>query len=169
MRMPPRLRKFALTAHVLCSVGWLGAVVCFLALAIAGLIGEDPQKIRADYLAMELTASWVIVPLSLASLLTGVVQSLASKWGLFRHYWVLIKLLMNVFGSILLLVHMRPIRLMAAMAEQATLFDSDVHDVRIKLMATAGAAVIVLLVATTLSVYKPRGRTRYGWQMLARE
>jgi hypothetical protein len=58
---------------------------------------------------------------------------------------------------------------MAAMAEQATLFDSEVHDVRIKLMATAGAAVIVLLVATTLSVYKPRGRTRYGWQMLARE
>jgi len=34
--MTPRLRKFVLTAHVTLSVGWLGAVAGFLALAIAG-------------------------------------------------------------------------------------------------------------------------------------
>jgi hypothetical protein len=39
MAMTPRLRKFALTAHVTSSVGWLGAVAAFLALAVAGLTG----------------------------------------------------------------------------------------------------------------------------------
>jgi hypothetical protein len=169
MLIPPRLRKLALTAHVVSSVGWLGAVVGFLALAIAGLIGQDAQRVRGAYLAMELTGWWVIVPLSLASLLTGIVQSLGTKWGLFRHYWVLIKLLMNVAGSIVLLAHTRLIRLVAAAAAEGTLSSSDLRDARIKLAATAGAAVLVLLVATTLSVYKPRGRTRYGWRMLARE
>ena len=76
---------------------------------------------------------------------------------------------MNVAGSIVLLVHTRLIRLVAVAAAESALSSSDLRDVRIKLAATAGAAVLVLLVATTLSVYKPRGVTRYGWRMAARE
>jgi hypothetical protein len=86
MTMTPRPRKFALTAHVACSVGWLGADVGFLALAVAGLTSQDAQLVRAAYLAMELTTWFVIVPLAFASLLTGLVQALGTKWGLFRHY-----------------------------------------------------------------------------------
>ena len=71
MTMRPRLRKFALTAHVTSSVGWLGAVAGFLAPAVAGLTSQDAQMVRAAYLAMDLTTWFVIVPLSLASLLTG--------------------------------------------------------------------------------------------------
>src|SRR5215207_577011 len=100
MIMAPRLRKFTLTAHVAFSVGWLGAVAGFLALAIAGLTSQDAQKVRAAYLAMELIARFVIVPLNLASLLTGLVQSLGTKWGLFRHYWILVKLLITILSTI---------------------------------------------------------------------
>ena len=50
-----RVRKAALTAHVVCSVGWLGAVVGSLALAIAGLITDDQQRMRGIYLALEVT------------------------------------------------------------------------------------------------------------------
>ena len=85
MAMAPRLRKFALTAHVTSSVGWLGAVAGFLALAVAGLISPDAQTVRAVYLVMDLTAWYVIVPLCLASVLTGLVSSLSTTWGLFRH------------------------------------------------------------------------------------
>ncbi len=38
--MTPGLRKFARTAHVTSSVGWLGAVAGFLALAAAGLTSQ---------------------------------------------------------------------------------------------------------------------------------
>ena len=104
MTMTPRLRKFALTAHVVSSVGWLGAVAGFLALAAAGLTSQDAQMVRAAYLAMELIAWFVIVPLALASLLTGLVQSVGTTWGLFRHYWVLAKLLVTVLATIVLLM-----------------------------------------------------------------
>ena len=66
MTMTPRLRKFGLTAHVMFSVGWLGAVAAYLALAIAGLTSQDAQMVRAAYLAMKLIGWSVIVPLSLA-------------------------------------------------------------------------------------------------------
>jgi hypothetical protein len=162
MTMTPGLRKFALTAHVTSSVGWLGAVAGFLALAVAGLTRQDAQMVRAAYLAMELTAWFVIVPLSLASLLTGLVQSLGTTWGLFRHYWVLAKLLIAILSSIVLLLHMRPISLIAGVAAETALSSADLRGLRIQLVADAGAALLVLLVATTLSVYKPRGMTRYG-------
>ena len=162
MRLRPALRNFALTAHVISSVGWLGAVVAFLALAIAGLTSADAQLVRGAYVAMELTGWFVIVPLSVASLLTGLIQSLGTVWGLFRHYWVVFKLLIAVLATILLLVHMRPISYVASIAAKTTLFPAELRGLRIQLVADAGAALLVLLVATTLSVYKPRGVTPYG-------
>ena len=164
MTMTPRLRKFALTAHVTASVGWLGAVAGFLALAIAGLTSQDAQMVRATYLGMELTAWFVIVPLSLASPLTGLVMSLGTTWGLFRHYWVLVKFLITIFATIVLLLHMQPIGHLARVVAETTLSRGELGGLRIQLVANAGAAVLALLVATTLSVFKPRGMTPYGWR-----
>lgn len=160
--MSPQLRKLALTAHVTTSVGWLGAVAGFLALAVAGLASENEQLVRAAYLAMDLIAWLVIVPLSLASPLTGLVMSLGTTWGLFRHYWVVAKLVITIPASVFLLLHMQPIGHLARVVAETTLARGDLAGLRIQLVANAGAAVLVLLVATTLSVYKPQGLTRYG-------
>lgn len=164
MIMGPSLRKFALTPHVTSSVGWLGAVAAFLVLAIAGLTSQDLQLVRAAYLAMELVGWFIIVPLSFASLFTGLVQALGTTWGLFRHWWVVIKLVLTILATIVLLVHMQPIGHLADVVAAATLAGGELRGLRIQLIADAGAAVIVLLVAATLSVYKPRGITPYGWR-----
>lgn len=159
MTMRPRLRKFALTAHVTSSVGWCGAVVAYLALAVAALTIQDSQTVRAAWIAMELTGWFVIVPLALASLLTGLVQSLGTTWGLFRHYWVLVKFLLTVLATIILLLHMPTVSYLAGLAAGAErpalggLGGELLH---------AGGGLVVLLVNTTLSVYKPRGLTWYG-------
>ena len=160
--MTPAVRKLALTLHVLASVSWLGAVAAFLVLAIAGLTKTDAQIVRGCYVAMELTTRYAIVPLCFASLLTGLVSSLGSTWGLFRHYWVAIKLTLTILATIVLLIHTRPIRYVADAAVQRTLARHDLREVRTQLVADAGAAVVVLIVNTVLAVYKPRGLTRYG-------
>jgi hypothetical protein len=160
--MTPSLRKFALTAHITSSVGLLGAVAGFLALAIAGLSSQNIQMTRAAYLAMELTAWFVIVPLALASLLTGIVQSLGTTWGLFQHYWVLAKLLLSVFVTIVLLLQMKSISYLADAAAGTVLTSADLLEARMSLVAHAGGGLLVLLVPAALSVYKPRGLTRYG-------
>lgn len=164
--MTPGVRKLALTAHVSASVGWLGAVASFLALAIAGLTSVNGQMVRAAYLAMELTTWFVIVPLSFASLVTGLVQSLGTSWGLFRHYWVVAKLLLNILATTILLVHTQPISRVAAAAADTAFSRTDLGALRIRLVADAGAALFALLVATVLSVYKPVGVTPFGRRAL---
>ena len=49
-------------------------------------------------------------------LLTGLVVSLGTAWGLVRHYWVLFKLLIAAFCTIVLLMYMATFRSMADVA-----------------------------------------------------
>jgi hypothetical protein len=160
--MTPSLRKLVLTAHIIFSVGWIGAVAAFLALAITGLTGHDAQMVRTAYLAMGLTARFVIVPLAFASLLSGLIQSLGTPWGLFRHYWVLVKLFLTIFATIVLLKKMPLIGYAARRATETPLSSADLRAAGIPLVVHAAGGILVLLVVTILSVYKPWGLTSYG-------
>jgi hypothetical protein len=160
--MSPSMRKFVLTTHVASSVGTLGAVVGFLALALGGLMSADAQTVRASYIAMEPIAWRVIVPLILGSLTTGIIQSLGTRWGLFLHYWVLIKLLVTIFVAVVLFLQLGLISQVAKMAATREFSPGFLWDARLSLAVHAGAGLLVLLVPMVLSIYKPRGLTPYG-------
>lgn len=153
------LRKFALTAHVSSSVGWLGSVAAFFALALAALFSGDEQQVRAASIAMELVGWFVIVPFSIASLLSGVIQSLTTSWGLLRHYWVIGKLLITVVASVLLMLHVQVVGSIAMAASNGSVTSGHMQGPKMQVVADAGAALLVLLIATALSIYKPQGRT----------
>lgn len=158
--MTPGLRKLALTTHVASSVGWLGAVAAFVGIAVVGLASHDAQQVRAAYLVMEPIAWFVLLPLALASLVTGLVQSLGTTWGLFRHYWVLFKLVINIFATLVLLLYLQTLDHLGDVAADPT---SDLDAVRsASPLVHAALALLLLSVATTLAVYKPRGMTPYG-------
>ena len=163
MIMTPRLRKVALAVHITSSVGWIGAVAGYIALDVAAAMGQDAQTLRTAYIGMELIAWYVIVPLALASLLTGLVMSLGTKWGLFRHYWVLISLLLTMLATVVLLVETQTIGYFADVAAAPTTSNEDLRSLESTLVHSVGGTV-VLLVILVLNVYKPRGMTRYGWR-----
>jgi hypothetical protein len=169
MAMKPRLSKFVLTTHVVFSVGWFGAIAAYLAMALAGVTSRDPQVVGGAYLMMRLTGWFVILLAAMGALLTGVVQGLGSKWGLFRHYWVLFKLALNLVATFLLLVHLQRTSLLAGVAAQQTVSKADYLGPQAQLLADASYALGALLVATVLAVYKPRGMTRYGQRKQRRE
>src|SRR5688572_5546807 len=98
MSMISALRRLILTTHVTSSVGWLGAVLVFIALAGIGVTSSDERVVRGAYLLMAPAAWFVLVPLAHASLLSGLVLSLGTAWGLFRHYWVALKLAITAFA-----------------------------------------------------------------------
>jgi hypothetical protein len=163
MTMPPGLRKFALAVHLTLSVGWIGAVAAYTALDVATVTSQDTQTLRAAYLGMEVIARSVIVPLAFASLLTGLVMALGTKWGLFRHYWVLISLLLTIVATVVLLVETQTISYFAAMAADPTTASGDLRALGSTLVHSVGGTV-VLLVILVLNLYKPQGMTRYGWR-----
>lgn len=113
LRMSPGARKIALIVHLVCSVGWIGAVVAYLGLDVFAVYGRDTQTMYAATIAMELLIIWVIVPLALASLITGLIMSLGTPWGLLRHYWVLISFVLTIFATTVLLLHVSDVSAMA--------------------------------------------------------
>jgi len=155
--MKPAIRKLALITHITASVGWFGAVAAFEALAVAGLSCSDVLMVRAAYLSMRWTIWAIIIPFALSSLLTGLVLALGTKWGLFKHYWVFVKFLINTLGTVLLLFHTRLIGLVAKRAAEGPLLFADLRGLRIQLVVIGGAALAALLAATILAVFKPRG------------
>ena len=159
MSMAPALRKLVLAAHLTVSVGWAGAVVAYLVLGVAAQTSQATQTVRAAWIGMELTGWYAIVPLALASLLSGLVLAVGTSWGLVRHYWVVSSLGLTVFATVVLLLHMPTVSAMAAMAQQ-------VEAARLRALGGdlfhPGIGLVVLLVSLVLKVYKPRGMTRYG-------
>jgi len=162
--MKPWLRKLGITVHVALSMGWLGGIAAFLALAIVAL-GHDPLLSRSAFIAMRVVGIGVLVPLSLGALLSGFVQSLGTKWGLIRNYWVLVKLVLTIVATAALLLHQ-----FAAINEAATIAaqvsssvrSAALHQLGVQLLADASVAIVVVLAIAAIAVYKPCGPTGFG-------
>jgi hypothetical protein len=159
--MSPGLRKFALAVHLTFSVGWIGAVAAYMVLDVAAATSQDAQTLRAAYLGMESIALSIIVPLAFASLVTGLVMSVGTRWGLFRHYWVLISLLLTIIATAVLLVETQVISSLAQVAADRTTSSDDLRAMGSTLVHSVGGTV-VLVAVLVLNLYKPRGMTRYG-------
>lgn len=108
---------------------------------------------------MELIGWFVVVPSSLAALLTGLIQSLGTEWGLFRHYWVVVKLVLTIGATTIALLHMPAVSRVAGAAAMSSPIEIGAQK---QLVAHAGGGLLVLLAITALSVFKPWGRTPYG-------
>src|SRR5712692_3469689 len=162
--MTPALRKLTITAHVTFSVGWLGAVAAFLVLSVAGLTSHDAEVVRGAYLSMDLISRFIVIPMCFAALATGLLQALGTPWGLFRYYWILVKFGLAIFATIALLLHQFVVVVAKRVSGAATetLFSADLGSLKTELVRAPSLAIVLLLVVTTLGVYKPWGLTRYG-------
>lgn len=157
--LAPLARRLLLAVHLLCSVGWVGGVLAYLALAFAVPLADDPAVTRAAWIGMELVGWYVLAPLAVLSLLTGVALALGTRWGLLRHYWVVISLTGTTLLTVVLLLHLPSVSRTADAARAgAAVHGSDVPHALI-----GGILLIGILV---LNVLKPRGLTRYGWRRL---
>ena len=147
------MKKFLLAAHLTVAVGLVGADLALLTLGIAGVGGADPRSV---YPAAALVARWLVAPLVLAALGTGVLQALRNGWGLLRHWWVTIKLAVTLAFTVLVLAVLVPrIGAAAAGAAAGEVFDAAA---RLPLAIVPAAAITAQLALIGLAVAKPRWR-----------
>ncbi|BCJ73516.1 hypothetical protein CS0771_30600 [Catellatospora sp. IY07-71] len=155
-RLPRNARRFLLTAHVVTSVGWLGVAYALLVMALSAQAADDAGTRAATYSLMLSFDTAAMLPLGLAALVTGVILGLGTHWGVLRHWWVAVKLVLNVAVLVVPMLTRHPALVDAVDTARAGLLtapDGRVLDGSI-------ASVIVLTAATVLSVYKPWGKTR---------
>ncbi|HYZ36387.1 MAG TPA: hypothetical protein VE673_06640 [Pseudonocardiaceae bacterium] len=151
-RLPKRVRSTLLTVHVAASAGWLGLIGALVVLEVIGLDSSDPALRMGISVAMTAIAFWILVPLVFASLCTGLVLALGTSWGLTRHWWLLAKsgiaAALTATGVALMLP-----RLPHVLAGEG-------EPIQLNTLAVRSAALVLLLVATGISVAKPWGKTR---------
>ncbi|MBE1492673.1 hypothetical protein [Plantactinospora soyae] len=154
MKLSPPWRKALLTLHVVTAVGWLGVDVVLLTLGVAGARGAAPGVV---YPAIGLIGLTLFVPLSVLAWLVGIVSSLCTPWGLLRHRWVMVKLIITtvMLGAVLF-------ALMPNLRTAAELGAATPAEARTGLLMASIVSSTLLIVATVLSTYKPWGRLRRG-------
>ena len=161
--LTPRGRQAWLTAHIVSSVGWIGAVAAFVVLDLATAFSAKEPLLRAAYIAMDLVARYAIVPLAMWALATGLVVSLGTRWGLFRHYWVVVSLALTVLSTLVLMVQLPLIGQRAELAADPQATAGQVREAGTMLVHSVGG-IVVLLAILVLNVAKPKGLTPYGWR-----
>src|SRR5262249_26814949 len=142
-----------------------GAAVAYVPLVVAVLSSDDQRVVREAVLVMNSVDWFVIAPLAYLALATGLVMSLGTPWGLFRHWWVVFSLLLTLAAVFVLNEYCVLLRSRAAVASNPTLSNSDLGRLKDPGHAVHNlGGIVVLLVVVVLNIYKPRGVTRHGWR-----
>jgi hypothetical protein len=149
-----RARKTALTAHVACGATWLGAVAANLFLGISAAVTDDETLADAYYTSMARLVDFLPAA-AIATLATGLLLALATRWGLFRHWWIIVKLVLAVTTAVIGWGIIDPAisNTIRSRAETGSTGFSDA------LLPAIAATPLLLLSATTIAITKPWGRT----------
>lgn len=152
-RLSPGVRRWLVAAHTLVGVGWFGIVAAKLVTEVVGASGGDPGVTRAGFLFASALDRAVFPPAALATLITGIVLALGTPWGLFRHWWIVVKLVLTV-GVIV-----TGVAFVGAWTQQAlTASPTQLSSVSGRLIGAAVVHLLMLGAATIISVLKPWGR-----------
>lgn len=162
-------RNMMLVLHIAVSVGWLGVSLVMLTLAITARITGSGTSAHSAYWAMHLLAQFLVIPLSLSVLAIGIAVGLGTSWGLLRYRWVVIKLSLTVIAVGLSLLAL-PAQTGSALHASGP--DGDLaamHSAGTNLIIAASVSIVLYLALTTLSVFKPWGRTARGSRLAAQQ
>lgn len=157
--MGRRLRRSVLVLHILSAGSWVGIDVLVAVLVYLGMTAE-PSTAALAYQALGAVVVWPMLGAALATLATGLLLGLGTKWGLVRYRWVLVKLVITIALTVLVVVALRPSMPEAVeYGEQLGAGIAPTRDVS-DLIFPPVVSLVALSFATTLSVFKPWGRTR---------
>lgn len=160
-RMRPRLRKGVLVAHIVAVGAWIGLDLMLGVLVFTPLLTADPAVAALCYRAMPLLY-WPVLGSGLISLITGVALGAGTHHGLVRHWWVLVKLALNVLLTALVIVLLGPAMDDAAEAGRRLAAGLPAGIDLSNLVYPPIVSGTSLVVATVLAVYRPWGRVRDG-------
>lgn len=151
-------RRATLAVHVVAAAGWLGLTLGLLALAVTAITTDSATVIEASVRSMKVFADWLIVPLALATLLSGLVLSLGTPWGLARHRWVCTKFWLTLATTIASTFALRPG--VTDAAEAVTSGTGVINST--DLVAGPIVSLSAYVFMTVVSVLKPWGLTKRG-------
>ncbi|WP_234439696.1 DUF2269 domain-containing protein [Streptomyces bicolor] len=156
-------RRAFLVVHVVASACWLGLTLGLLALAVTAGTTGAAVTVEASVRAMKLFADWLLLPVAFLTLVSGLVLSLGTQWGLARHRWVYIKFWITLATITATTFALRPGLGTTVAAVAAGGPVPDPGDLLMGPIVSLSAYVFM----TVISILKPWGLTRRGRRLRA--
>ncbi|MFF4761997.1 DUF2269 domain-containing protein [Streptomyces sp. NPDC001292] len=158
MRTSRPARRAFLVVHVVASASWLGLALGLLALGTAATTTQSAVTVETSVRAMKLFADWLLLPVAFLTLLSGLVLSLGTPWGLARHRWVYTKFWLTLATTTATVFALRP---EVNSAVEAVAAGEPLSGFRGVLMGPV-VSLTAYVFMTVISVLKPWGLTRRG-------
>jgi len=165
-RLTPLMRKALLVLHVIAGIGWIGVDIALLVLLFTARTSNDAALVMSGFNAIGLIVPAAVPPLSLSILVTGLILGMGTRWGLVRYWWVLVKLLLSLVMTVLVFFSLVPtVRGIAVLSTTTMSADSvraSLGALPTMLLFPPSVSLLMLSVASILSIFKPWQRTPWG-------
>jgi hypothetical protein len=163
-QLRPKPRKALVAAHAISAPCWVGVAVTFVAMSVVAMSTKNIHPTKAVYELMAVFDIKLLPWTNFATFLTGIALSMTTKWGLIRYYWVVAKIAIAV-GILVMAFGFLLDALVRAGEEAAALAATGGTAAQLSGAADVvlwgfGCAMLSLVGALLLSLYKPGGRTR---------
>jgi uncharacterized membrane protein len=159
-RLSRRGRQTLLVLHYVTSVGWLGTGLCQLTLNLVALTTGDPALRHAAHEVAHVLDRSLLTVLALGSATTGILLAVRGRWGLFRYWWIVVKLALTCGLIVYTPVWVGGWIGTAVTATAGAAPAPGYPTVRAELLASSIGIVSTLVIVTVISVVKPWGRFR---------
>ncbi|MBP3730216.1 MAG: DUF2269 family protein [Mailhella sp.] len=165
MKLTGKSQKLVKSLHIFAACCWLGTAMSLVLLSLGKYMGWIPAKafFGVDY-AAHLADQWVLVNIGvLLCFITGLIYSLFTEWGFFRHRWIIVKWIALIacvaFGTWLGTLESSLLRLSTELGANAAA--SQEYLAILKQHLGGGVAQVIAVIAmVVISVFKPWKRQK---------
>lgn len=157
-------RRWLLSFHLIFVAILLGVSVAFIILSIVAGTTNDVGILKACYLSMHILAETSIRASTIGTVVTGILLSLLTSWGLFKYWWILVKEILTIFSIVVGIVgiyfwSLNAVTITSEIGLHA--FTNSVFVVNeYQLWTGIILQVIFLVMMTIISVFKPWGKMK---------
>jgi len=159
-KLKARGLKWLKGLHIIAVACWIGGAVALLLLYfLKGGVTEGGVLYGINKSIHHVDMAVVVIPGAFGCLVTGLVYSLFSNWGFFKHKWLVLKWIVTVlailFGTFFLGPWETNMMEISGKLGLACLSDPEyLHNERMNLMFGA-LQVLVLMATVFISIFKP--------------
>ncbi len=163
-RLSQKKKSFLVAIHVIAVASWIGGTLGMMLLGLYLQNAANGEQLAYTLVSMEVIDENLLKYPALLSLLTGIMLSVWTQWGLVKYYWVMMKLVLTIMTILIGIFFLNDwTASLAEMVEKmgfSTLQNPDFQKTWLSMIITASFNLICLVLMVFLTYFKPFGKMK---------
>ena len=159
-------KSWWLISHLLFTAMWIGGGFTQIVMIVLIHLTTSGEFLYAAHSFMHIFDLALIIPGALGVVITGIVLSVRTHWGLTKYYWIISKeviaLILIASGGVLNIWVQDAIHITLTERLDALNNPAYLHD-RLMLLIFGAGQLILLVTVVLISVKKPWGKRKSKW------